>query len=275
MSSYRPRLGKAHSTPYANGWQNAAAASAPRSQSQQGLARPIPGHPSSSNLKLFALILGAVFLTNLTTHLIFNPTAFSLPTEPVEMPLPQAPGERLYLMEKASVFVPDSEAFEGKVREIAAMLQIPPEWLMAVMYSESKFDASVKNFKGSGATGLIQFMPATAGEMKVSLERLQRMDPVHQLEYVYLYLQTVRERYGEFDSLTDLYLSILYPKAIGQDYCYSLYAHPTKSYQQNSGLDENQDRHVTISDIDRRMKRLYPTAYMAEKSMATASISYK
>lgn len=271
MSSYRPRRGYPQGSPAADGWQYAAAPSASRSQAT-GLARPLPGAPFTGNFKTFVLVLGAVILTNLTTHLVFNPAA--LPTAPVaapvEAPLAQAPGESLYLMEKASLYVPDAFAFEGKVREIAAMLAVPPEWLMAVMYSESKFDASVKNYKGSGATGLIQFMPATASEMKVSLQRLERMDPVHQLEYVYLYLQTVRDRYGDFNSLTELYLGILYPKAIGQDYCYSLYSHPTKSYQQNAGLDENQDRHVTVSDIDRRMKRLYPTAYMIDKDLISA-----
>jgi hypothetical protein len=266
MSSYRPRLGNSP-YPSSDGWQHAAAASAPRSY-HTGLARPMPGQPLNGSLKTLAWIVGAVFITNLMTHLIFNPAAIPRqPTTPVvDSPLDKVPGETLYLMEKAGLYVPDIDAFEAKVREISAMLEVPPEWLMAVMYSESKFDASVKNYKGSGATGLIQFMPAAASEMKVSLQRLERMDPVHQLEYVYLYLQTVRDRYGDFNSLTELYLGILYPKAIGQDYCYSLYAHPTKSYQQNAGLDENKDRHVTVSDIDHRMKRLYPTAYMIDKN---------
>jgi len=144
------------------------------------------------------------------------------------------------------------------------MLGVRAEWLMAVMYSESKFDAQVLNHRGSGATGLIQFMPATASEMNVSLQRLGRMTHLQQLEYVYMYLQTARERYGNYDSLTDLYLAILYPKARKQEYCYTLYAKPTRAYTQNRGLDENKDGRVTISDIDRRMKRLYPTAYMAE-----------
>ena len=141
------------------------------------------------------------------------------------------------------------------------MLNVPPEWLMAVMYSESQFDASVLNHKGSGATGLIQFMPATASDLNVSMQRLRDMNHTQQLEYVYLYLQKVRERYGEYDSLTDLYLAILYPKARKQDLCYTMYAKPSKSYKQNSGLDENKDGRVTVSDIDRRMMRLYPTAY--------------
>ena len=174
-------------------------------------------------------------------------------------PLP----EQLYLMDKASLFVSETVRFEQKVREIAATLQVAPEWLMAVMYSESKFDAGVLNYQGSGATGLIQFMPAAASELNVSLPQLQQMGHLQQLEYVYRYLAKVRERYGDFTSLTDLYLAILYPRACKQDYCYTLYAKPGKSYSQNSGLDENKDGRVTVSDIDRRMQRLYPTAYQA------------
>ncbi len=176
--------------------------------------------------------------------------------------------ERLYLMDKASLHVSDEVAFETKVRNISSMLGIAPEWLMAVMYSESKFDASVKNFKGSGATGLIQFMEASASEMNVSLERLARMNHLQQLEYVYLYLQTVRDRYGDYEGLTDLYLAVLYPKARKQEYCYTLYARPSGRYNQNSGLDENRDGRVTLSDIDRRMKRLYPTAFIAEPAIS-------
>lgn len=173
----------------------------------------------------------------------------------------------LYLLDKASLFVRNPNAFAEKVKEISAMLGIAPEWLMAVIYSESKFDAGVENHRGSGATGLIQFMPLTASEMNVSLERLKRMNHLQQLEYVYLYLQTVRERYGDYQSLTDLYLAVLYPKARGEEYCYTLYARPSQHYKQNIGLDENKDGRVTISDVDRRLKRLYPTAYIAEPAM--------
>lgn len=176
---------------------------------------------------------------------------------------PGAEEEPLYLLDKASLFVSRPEDFELKVRDISGMLGIAPEWLMAVMYSESRFDASAVNLKGSGATGLIQFMASTAEEFGISIHRLEKMDHLQQLEYVYLYLDKVRQRYGEYRDLTDLYLGILYPKARGQDYCYTLYAKPSKQYQQNAGLDENRDGRVTVSDIEHRMKRLYPTAFVA------------
>lgn len=176
-------------------------------------------------------------------------------------------GSDLYLMDKAVHYVQDVEPFEERVREISGMLNIPPEWLMAVMYAESKFDAAIVNLKGSGAVGLIQFMPETAiNELNVTPERLKRMNPLQQLEYVYIYLQTVRERYGEYKSLPDLYLGVLYPKARNQDECFTLYGKPSEAYRQNAGLDENHDGRVTISDIDHRMLRLYPTAYHVKQT---------
>ncbi len=234
---------------------------------QTAVSRPVYGKTVLS-FKHFIFISMCVCLSNLVTHSLFNPQMISssihLATETEAEPVSKA--SSLYLLDKAGIFVNDVTLFAKRVREISSMLGIQPEWLMAVMYSESKFDASVLNARGSGATGLIQFMPFTAKELNVSLERLKQMTPVQQLEYVYLYLQNVKERYGAYQSLTDLYLGVLYPKAINQDYCYALYAKPSQSYRQNSGLDENKDGIVTVSDIDKRMQRLFPSAYMAGRS---------
>ena len=182
-----------------------------------------------------------------------------------------APAKRgqLYLLDKASIHVSDTKRFAEKVKDVSAMLGVAPEWLMAVMYMESKFDVSVYNYKGSGAVGLIQFMPSTALDMNITSYRLSQMNHLQQLEYVYVYLDKVKKRNGAFTSLTDLYLGILYPKARGQESCYTLFSKPSKAYRQNSGLDENRDGRVTIGDIDRRMKRLFPTAH-AINGLSTA-----
>lgn len=206
------------------------------------------------NLKGIGIISLAVIISNLFTYSLFNPGS-------------AAAAERakpLYLLKEASVYVSDVARFEEKVRDVGKALDVPAEWLMAIMYSESKFDASVSNFKGSGATGLIQWMPISAQEMDITLSQLKNLNHTEQLDYVYRYLQTVRERYGDFDSLTELYLAVLFPKALDEDYCFALYAKPSRAYTQNSGLDENKDGRVTVSDIDRRMKRIFPEAYFAE-----------
>lgn len=169
----------------------------------------------------------------------------------------------LYLMDKASIYVKNTELFEKKVRFVSKKLGIAPEWLMSVMYSESRFNATALNFRGSGAIGLIQFMPNTLAEFKpkLSTNLVQKMNELEQLELVYSYLEVYRKKYGAYTSLTDLYLAILYPKARTYDYCGVLYSKPTVAYKQNVGLDENKNGHVTVGDIDTRMQRLYGKAY--------------
>ena len=179
----------------------------------------------------------------------------------------------LYLLDRAGIYVSDLPAFEYKVREVAKRLDIPPEWLMSVMYSESRFNAGAANFKGSGAIGLIQFMPTTAKDMGTSVHYLKQLGHIDQMEYVYKYLQAVRLKYGEYKTLTDLYLAILYPRAREGEMCYSLYENPTKAYKQNVGLDEDKDGRVTVNDIDKRMRRVFGPAYVKEKVKVNYSSS--
>jgi hypothetical protein len=178
----------------------------------------------------------------------------------------------LYLLSEAKTYVYDLHSFEEKVSKVSRQLNIPPEWLMAVMHSESRFDASVSNHKGSGATGLIQFMPGTVKDYDVTIKQLRNMNHVQQLDFVYEYLNDKQKRYRDFENLTDLYLAILYPQALSEDYCYTLYGSPSQAYQQNSGLDQDRDGRVTVSDIDKYLKRIYPSAYMLTKDAANKSL---
>ncbi len=201
----------------------------------------------------FAFLLILVLLSNFATYSISNWNT--------EQANNEAQPQRLYLLETAEPYVYDIEDFEKKVRETAQKLNIPPEWLMAVMHSESRFDASVANFKGSGATGLIQFMPTTAQDFDITTAKLRNLNHVQQLGYVYAYFDAKRKQYKEYESLTDLYLAVLYPKALGEDYCYTMYAHPSKQYELNKGLDVNKDNRVTVQDIDQFLKQKYMPAY--------------
>ncbi|MFN0201009.1 MAG: transglycosylase SLT domain-containing protein [Bacteroidia bacterium] len=207
-----------------------------------------------NEIKTSFIVLFFVLTTNLISHGIFNPSIFK-----------KNGNDRLYLMEKASAYIIEPERFETKVKEISEKLFIQPEWLMAVMYSESRFNPNAVNFKGSGAVGLIQFMPKTANEMNITTTKIGKMSAIEQLDYVYQYLLQVKEKYGKYNSLTDVYLAILYPKALEykHDFCFTMYENPSIMYKQNIGLDENKDGNITISDIDNRMKRIFPTAYIA------------
>ncbi|MEL6256945.1 MAG: transglycosylase SLT domain-containing protein [Bacteroidota bacterium] len=179
--------------------------------------------------------------------------------------------EELYLIDEAAVYVGNKDLFEAGVKDVAKKLDIAPEWLMAVMYMESRFNPAIENHRGSGAVGLIQFMVPTVREINMRMGKrlymkdIQNMSAVQQLELVENYLQTVRKRRGEINSLTDLYLAVLYPKAIGRSFDYKLFSKPSRRYRQNSGLDMNKDGIVSVLDIDIRMKKMFPTAYEIQK----------
>lgn len=218
-----------------------------------------PLHPAVLGYKGIFFVISMVITTNLFSYWLFGGSASDYPTH-------YNPSDKLYLLSEASIYVDNVNHFENKIRDVADQLEIPAEWLMAVIYTESRFNAKAVNLKGSGATGLIQFMPTTARDFGTSTKELKDFDHIDQLDYVYKYLQNVRNKYGNFKSLTQLYLGILYPKALEEDNsCLTLFAKPAEAYRMNSGLDEDKDGVITVKDIDRRMKRIFPTAYMTEK----------
>lgn len=139
-----------------------------------------------------------------------------------------------------------------------------PNWLMACMAWETgeKFTANVLNMAGSGATGLIQFMPTTATDIaawrskktdqKVVLTTavLAAMTPEDQLTWVHWYFVMQIERNGPITNLEDCYMAILWPKAIGSPVSAPLWSKakmPT-TYRQNAGLDSNKDGTITKAE---------------------------
>lgn len=164
-----------------------------------------------------------------------------------------------------------SREFIIKIRNIAKNLGMPTEganWLMACIAWESgeTFSPSEMNKAGSGATGLIQFMPATAigyfysaAEQKrmtpeqkkaagiEACKRLAAMTAEQQLDYVELYFQPYK---GRLKNLGDVYMAILWPAGIGKDDSFVLWdekSRPT-TFRQNAGLDVNKDKVITRAE---------------------------
>lgn len=79
-----------------------------------------------------------------------------------------------------------SQTFKERVIWIAQDLGFDPNWLMDCMAFESgeSFSPSVRNGAGSGATGLIQFMPSTARALGTTTDRLAAMTAEDQLNFV-------------------------------------------------------------------------------------------
>lgn len=144
-----------------------------------------------------------------------------------------------------------SPAFRAKVRVIAGELACDPSDLMACMAWESgrSFRADVKNMAGSGAVGLIQFMPATASGLGTTTAALEVLTPEDQLDWVERFFHPWR---GRLAAVSDLYMAILWPVAVGKPDSDVLFdkddlEHPAR-YRQNAGLDINGDGQVTKAE---------------------------
>ena len=148
--------------------------------------------------------------------------------------------------------------FKAKVQEVSNKLGINPDWLMAVMMMESNINPQAVNLV-SGATGLIQFMPATAIGLGTTTAALKSMTGVQQLDYVYKYFYPYRSK---LYSLYDLYMVTFFPLFVGE-------TNPEKVIQggglsagiiakQNPTMDINKDGQVTVGEfqqyIDKRLK---------------------
>lgn len=176
-----------------------------------------------------------------------------------------------------------SDLFLEKVIAIAVKLGLPsdtgPSDLMACMAWESgeTFSPSIRNGAGSGATGLIQFMPSTALSFwytakqiaamsdaqkrtngQACTDKLAKMTAEEQLDYVEKYFMPYK---GKLKNLGDLYMAILWPKAIGKPDTYVLWdkANRPTTYRQNIGLDVNKDGAITrgecLKKVNEKLER--------------------
>lgn len=148
--------------------------------------------------------------------------------------------------------------FRAKVLEICrgfGWTNDHASWLMSCMAFESgeTFSPSVKNAAGSGATGLIQFMPATAQGMGTTTAALAAMSAVQQLDYVQRYFKPYAAR---IKSLPDMYMAILLPKYVGQPDDAVLFSGGV-AYRQNAGLDTNRDGQVTKAEAAGKVAAKY------------------
>lgn len=147
----------------------------------------------------------------------------------------------------------EQKAFEDKVKSVANMLLTNPDWLMQVMKAESGLRADIKNtafpFKDGYATGLIQFIPATARGLGTTTTALEKMSRVQQMDYVYKYFKPYT---GRLNSYFDVYLVVFFPAAIGKpdDWVFE-----TKNLSRsaiaksNPGIDLNKDLKITIAEF--------------------------
>lgn len=147
-----------------------------------------------------------------------------------------------------------SPAFRANGRAIAGRLGVSADDLMACMAWETgrTFSPSVANRAGSGAVGLIQFMPGSARVLGTSTAALAAMKAEAQLAFVEKYFQPYR---GRLHNLSDLYMAILWPAAVGRPDDYVLFDRASRpaAFRQNAGLDANGNGAVTKGECAARL----------------------
>lgn len=145
--------------------------------------------------------------------------------------------------------------FRTFVRQMAA--DFPPaqaDWFMACMAFETgrTFSPKVRN-PSSTATGLIQFMAATAAELKTTTTALATMTAEDQLDYVWLYFRNRIREHGPITRLTDCYMAILNPVAMGKPDSFPMWIDGSRQYAVNAGLDANKDHQITKAEAGARV----------------------
>ena len=129
-------------------------------------------------------------------------------------------------------------------------------WLMSCIAFESaySFSPSIKNMAGSGATGLIQFMPSTALGLGTTCKLLSKMSDIEQLDFVAAYFRPYAKNIHTID---DMYMAILMPKYIHAKSNTPIMEDPTITYRQNLGLDANKDGQITKGEAASKVRDAY------------------
>ena len=149
-----------------------------------------------------------------------------------------------------------SKEFLNKVSDISQRLGVPAEYLMAAMGFETGGDYLPNTVNPvSGATGLIQFMPSTAKGLGTSTAALAKMSAIQQLDYVEKYFSSYK---GRLKSLSDVYMAVLWPAAIGKNSDQALWSKGTIQYTQNSGLDIDKNGKVTVGEATSKVRQYLP-----------------
>tara|TARA_R100000005_G_scaffold94498_3_gene72702 strand:- start:5945 stop:8944 length:3000 start_codon:yes stop_codon:yes gene_type:complete len=169
-------------------------------------------------------------------------------------------GSEMALSGKAKELVGSDKPFLKEVKRVAGKVGVHPSDLLGLMASESGLNPQAQN--KSGATGLIQFMPATAAGLGTSTAALKQMNRVEQMKYVEKFLlKTVPK--GATPG--HLYTAVYLPAFAKKDANYVLAKkggftddwghHPASWYTQNSGLDQNNDGQITIGELGKRIEK--------------------
>ena len=145
--------------------------------------------------------------------------------------------------------------YEAIVTAHAANYRLDPDLLAAVIYQESKFDASARS--SSGAVGLMQLLPETAKGIALrtgghAFEVSDLLDPELNVRYGSWYLRHLLDKYGEEEAALAAYNA-------GQ-------ANVDRWRAAGKGIVFSETRHY-VQQVE-RLRRIYARAYASELGLA-------
>ena len=168
----------------------------------------------------------------------------------------------------------NAAAFLARVQQIADTLGVDPDWLMVIMQMESDLNPQAVN-QQSGATGLIQFMPATARGLGTSCDALYNMSNTAQLDYVLAYFKPYA---GRLTSITDLYMVTFFPRGLGREDSYTMQTDTisaAKIAAQNPGFDLDKNGAITAGEFRASILRRVPSSVQINAEAAADYIVKK
>lgn len=138
-----------------------------------------------------------------------------------------------------------SQAFRRELVAVARRLGIEPDHLSAVISIESGYNPAAVNPNG-GASGLIQFRPATARNLGTTVEAIRKMGDAEQLPLVERYFAPFR---GKLKLAEDVYVAVFTPAHVGKGSAHVISSAGEKIYESNRVLDLNKDGQITNGDL--------------------------
>lgn len=150
---------------------------------------------------------------------------------------------------------------ENEVNSICSDLGIKnADWLSIVINRESNWNPAIKA-KTSTATGLIQFLEATANNLGTTTAKLRNMTVSQQLPYVREYLARMIRQLGKPKNLFQLYLLVHYPAGSKKGLTDKIYSSPSNAYVANKYLDKTNKGYVSGQDIENFLLSSLPASY--------------
>ena len=169
-------------------------------------------------------------------------------TEPSVQPLAYAPASGTTQGEAYNIpsAVSGDTEFMGAVQDLASRKGWNAQRLIDIMDFETggSFAPDQKNLAGSGATGLIQFTDKTLGEWGLTTDDIKGMTRTEQLALVEKHMSRHLEGI-ENPTFSDMYMSVIWPDAVGKPETHVLFKKGSKYYEQNDGLDISGDGTIT------------------------------